>query len=348
MNAPFPSLLSLTPNELGKRLGSYTRACRIWKLLREGRSPYDDGQLGPGERKRLEQAVSAPVLTLDRQSIASCGTRKLMLRLHDGHFIESVIIPGKDRSTLCISSQVGCIRGCTFCMTATMGIIRNLSVEEIVGQVCLALQEIKNNDIKPLRNIVYMGMGEPLDNFTALENSLSLLTHEHALRLSPRYITVSTVGTTPKKILQLKKLRAKLAWSVHASEDALRRELVPTTRHSMQELRGAFIEVMEESRDALMIEITLLKGQNDRLQDAEHLAAFLQAFPHGVKVNLIPVNPGRKGASPSEDRQIQQFAGILQAAGHYCSIRTTRGQDSNAACGQLVIRQHHEEQTVTG
>lgn len=335
--SPLPPLLSLTPAELSERLESPVRARRLWRHLREGRKPSAEALQGERIFKLLQERVSLVELPVVSRSASSCQTRKLLLELHDGHQIETVIIPGVSRSTLCVSSQVGCVRGCTFCMTATMGILRNLTVEEIVGQVYAAAREIRESGLPPLRNIVYMGMGEPLDNSAAMRKSVEILLDRDAFQLSARHVTVSTVGTTPHKIRSLRELRARLAWSVHAVDDGLRKRLVPTTKHPMTELREAFVEVMAEKKDALMVELTLMQGVNDREEDARRLAEFLKPFVHGVRVNLIPMNPGREGLSPSQESRMERFAEIVQEGGHYCCLRRERGQDSKAACGQLAV-----------
>src|SRR5262249_42588434 len=152
-------------------------------------------------------------------------------------------IPGRARSTVCVSSQVGCARGCAFCLTATMGLVRSLGAGEIVAQVVLAARRIREAGLPPLRNVVYMGMGEPLDNLEAVAQSLRVLTDPYGLGLAPRHISVSTVGTSPRAIWEARHLGAHLAWSVHAADDGLRRRLVPTTRHPMSALRDAFARV---------------------------------------------------------------------------------------------------------
>ena len=170
---------------------------------------------------------------------------------------------------MCVSSQAGCARGCIFCVTATMGLERGLTVGEITGQVVRAVGDVRQASLPPVKNVVFMGMGEPLDNFEAVKGAIGILCDPRALAVAPRHVTLSTVGTTPEAILRIRELTApvKIAWSVHTVEDTLRRRLVPTTRHSMAALREAFLEIMKGGR-TLFVEMTLMGGVNDSMEAA--------------------------------------------------------------------------------
>ena len=332
-----PELLSLSPALLGQRLGGPNRGVNPWRLIRAGRSPFESGALGTRELQRLERVCRDTPVKVVRRSLAECGTRKLLLRMEDGLEVETVIIPGPERSTVCVSSQVGCIRGCEFCVTATMGLVRNLRAAEIVAQAHFARQEALSEGMPPLRNIVFMGMGEPLDNFSEVRQSVELLVDPRAMGFGQRYITVSTVGPSPRMIRQMKLLPARVAWSIHAVDEDLRRELVPTTRASMLELREAFLEVMAAQGDTLFVEMTLMDGVNDSASHAHALADFLSVFPPLVRINLLPVNAGRPGMLPSPDERVEAFREILRGRGYFCMVRQARGEKAMAACGQLAV-----------
>jgi 23S rRNA (adenine2503-C2)-methyltransferase len=258
------------------------------------------------------------------------------VRLGDGAAVETVIIPTRRRTTVCVSTQVGCARACVFCVTATMGLARNLDAAEIVGQVLLAGAEARAAALPPVRNVVLMGMGEPLDNLDAVRRAVTLLTHPRALDLAPSRVTLSTVGTSPRGITALTDVRARLAWSIHAVDDGLRRRLVPTTRHAMLELREAFLAVMRARRDGLFVEMALLDGVNDSEAQAAALADFLAPFPE-VRINLLPMNPGRSGAAPAPPERCARYQAVLRARGYFCMLRRPRGTEAAAACGQLAV-----------
>jgi 23S rRNA (adenine2503-C2)-methyltransferase len=316
------------------------RADAVWRLLRDGLDPFAAGgaSLSSSLRRRLLERTRAATLTLEKADVAECGTRKLRFALSDDRRIETVLIPGSERTTVCVSTQAGCARGCIFCVTATMGLERGLKVGEITGQVIRAIGEARQASLPAVRNVVFMGMGEPLDNFEAVKAAIGILCDPRALAMAPRHVTFSTVGTTPEAIRKLRELPApvKIAWSVHAVEDTLRRRLVPTMRHSMADLREAFLEVMKGGR-TLFVEMALMLGVNDGLEDAEALAAFLAPFSPGVRVNLLPMNQGRDGLAPSTEARTLAYRQYLREQGYFCAVRRARGLDASAACGQLAV-----------
>jgi 23S rRNA (adenine2503-C2)-methyltransferase len=217
-----------------------------------------------------------------------------------------------------------------------MGLSRNLPAEEIVAQVHRALAVAKEEGLPPLRNIVFMGMGEPLDNWASVEASLRALVDGRGFGFGPRHVTVSTVGPSPRAIARLIACPTRIAWSLHAADDATRRGLVATQRHPVTDLRDAFAEVFRARRAPLFVELTLIEGVNDAPADAEAAAALLADVPTEVRFNLLPMNPTGRDLRPSPPARVDAFAATLRRAGHFTMVRQARGQDESAACGQLA------------
>jgi 23S rRNA (adenine2503-C2)-methyltransferase len=275
------------------------------------------------------------------------GAVKFAFRLADGLIIEAVMIPEEDRNTLCVSSQVGCAMGCTFCLTGTMGFRRNLRTAEIVNQVCAVRDWAIEHGQPPLTNIVFMGMGEPLANFDNLLDAISLLTEQRGLDFSNRRITVSTCGLVPQMRELGDRTDVNLAVSLHAANDAVRTSLMPINkRYPLTELIEACRTYRQKRRKRIMFEYTLLEGVNDTDADALQLAELLRAVP--CKINLLAVNPAGDAAfrSPSSAR-ILQFQKILRDQGYTVFIRTSRGEDISAACGQLAGQGWHPQKVTT-
>jgi 23S rRNA (adenine2503-C2)-methyltransferase len=270
------------------------------------------------------------------------GTVKFGFRLHDGHIIESVLIPEPDRNTLCISSQVGCAMHCSFCLTGTMGIIRNLTPAEIVNQVCAArdhlLAQPEETLIGPraVTNLVYMGMGEPLNNLENVLTSLAILTEQKGLDLTGRRITVSTCGIVPKMHELGRRSTANLAISLHAVDNETRNRLMPVNRiYPLEELFEACRTYPMPKRRRIMFEYLMLEGVNDSAAEARELARRLRKIP--CKINLLPYNNCPElpfHSSPME--RILAFQKILMDAHYSVFIRSSRGADILAACGQLA------------
>lgn len=276
---------------------------------------------------------------------SSDGCVKFGFTLYDGNVIESVLIPEPDRNTLCISSQVGCAMHCSFCLTGTMGFKRNLTPSEIVNQVCAVrdylLAQPQDELIGPDRvtNLVYMGMGEPLNNLKNVITSLSILTEPKGLDLTPRKITVSTCGIVPKMRELGLKSKANLAISLHAVDDETRDELMPVNeRYSLDELLQACKDFPMPKRRRIMFEYILLAGINDSDKDARILARKLRGIP--CKINLLPYNECAElpYKSPTRERMLA-FQKILLDAHYSVFIRTSRGSDISAACGQLAAKE---------
>jgi len=270
------------------------------------------------------------------------GCVKFAFTLDDGKTIETVLIPEPDRNTLCVSSQVGCAMNCSFCLTATMGFIRNLTPSEIVNQVCAVGDFLRNEPksklIGPDRvtNIVFMGMGEPLNNLDNLIKSISILTEQRGLDMTNRRITVSTCGIANKMLQLGEQTNVNLAISLHAVDDKTRDELMPVNnRFSLQELLQTCREYPMAKRKRIMFEYILLKGINDSDEDARELARILRDIP--CKINLLPYNesPGLPYKSPSRNR-VYAFQKLVRDEGYSVFIRTSRGDDISAACGQLA------------
>jgi 23S rRNA (adenine2503-C2)-methyltransferase len=287
--------------------------------------------------------VKAPEIIVEQPS--SDGTRKWVLELVCGNRVESVLIPDGDRTTLCISSQVGCSLDCSFCSTAQQGFNRNLSVAEIIGQVWVAVHYgklcTKNSGKSPydraLTNVVLMGMGEPLANYDAVVSAMNIMQDDLAYGLSKTRVTVSTSGIVPA-IYDLEKVSSvSLAVSLHAANDELRDELVPINkRYPLAELIAACkVYVAGDKRRKITFEYVMLDGVNDSMKDAKALIRLLEGVPS--KMNLIPFNPfpgTEYRCSPSE--RIEAFRQKLKSSGIISTTRKTRGEDIDAACGQLV------------
>ncbi len=275
---------------------------------------------------------------------ATDGCVKFGFHLFDENIIEAVLIPEPDRNTLCISSQVGCAMGCSFCLTGTMGFKRNLTPAEIVNQICAVrdylLAEPKEKLLGPDRvtNVVYMGMGEPLNNLDNVLASLSIITEQKGLDLTPRRITVSTCGIVPKLRELGEKSPVNLAISLHAVDDVTRRRLMPINdRYSIDDLLDACRDFPMPKRKRIMFEYILLKGINDSDRDALELARKLKGIP--CKINLLPYNesPALPYQSSGMER-LMAFQKILLDAHFTVFIRNSRGSDISAACGQLATK----------
>lgn len=281
-----------------------------------------------------EFAVHTPRIVSDETSID--GTRKLVFELADHRRIESVFIPDTPAMTFCISTQVGCAMGCGFCLTGKMGLMRNLTAGEIAGQVRV-LAAATNLLDQPF-NIVLMGMGEPLHNYENTMKALRMLHSEHGLAISPRRVTLSTVGIVPGlERLAREPLMPNLAISLHATTDAQRTELVPPNRkYPLADILEACRRFPLKNRSRITFEYVLLDGVNDTPEDARRLAKLLAGIK--AKVNLIPLNPapGIPYDRPSDER-VNRFAQILAERHLTVSVRKSRGRDIRAACGQLIV-----------
>jgi 23S rRNA (adenine2503-C2)-methyltransferase len=339
-----PDLLSLTPEALRSVLSEHFasrgqpsyRAGQVERWLYESLASRVDEMtdLPQGERDALAEAFElreAEEATVQR---SEDGTVKHVWRLRDGELVESVLIPTSERLTLCISSQAGCAMGCTFCATGWGGFDRQLSAGEIVSQYRAARRWAEANDYGPITNIVYMGMGEPLANRSAVHDSLTLLNQGYGV--GARRITVSTVGVVPG-ILELaaRPEQFRLALSLHSPVSDLRRELIPLEkRHPLPEVLEALRAFDDAGGKRITFEYTMIDGVNDDVSLIEPLADL--ATPVRAFVNLIPFNPiPYQDWRPSPPERIRAFAAGLERRGVSVAVRETRGRDIDAACGQL-------------
>ncbi|WP_242395773.1 23S rRNA (adenine(2503)-C(2))-methyltransferase RlmN [Anaeromyxobacter oryzisoli] len=341
-----PDLRSLPQEHLAALVASLGerpfRARQLFRWLHlKGAASLDEMTDVP---RALREALAArtDLVTLERatEQRSTDGTIKWTWRTRDGKLVESVYMPEADRRTLCVSSQVGCAVGCTFCLTGTMGLARNLTPGEIVEQVHRAnrrLVELGEGEApRPLTNLVFMGMGEPLANYRALEIALELLLSEDGPNFSHRHVTVSTSGLVPMMRRFGEETQVKLAVSLNATTDAQRDALMPINRrYPLAELLAACRDFPMKQGRRITFEYVLLGGVNDTLEDAERLARLLRGIP--AKVNLIPYNenPGLGFSSPAPER-VEAFQGVLVARNVTAVVRKHRGRDISAACGQLV------------
>ena len=278
--------------------------------------------------------ISTPPIA--RRDVSEDGTEKFLLTLQDGRHVESVFIPRTPHQTFCVSTQVGCAMGCAFCLTATMGLVRNLTPGEIVGQVRVLAGALRLRESR--FNIVFMGMGEPLHNYDATMAAVRILADDHGFGVHPRRITVSTVGLVPAiERLAREDVMPRLAVSLHAPTDEQRAVLVPLNRkYPIAEIIEACRRFPPARRGRITFEYVLLAGVNDTPEDARRLAALVKDLH--VKVNLIPLNPaaGIPFERPSDER-IDAFGRTLAGRGVTVMVRMSRGRDIRAACGQLAV-----------
>jgi 23S rRNA (adenine2503-C2)-methyltransferase len=289
-------------------------------------------------RHSLQEHAEVRLPEIVRDTTAADGTRKWLMQLRDGNCIETVFIPESDRGTLCVSSQVGCMLNCTFCSTARQGFNRNLDVGEIIGQLWIAGKALgQHGSDRVITNIVMMGMGEPLLNYDNVVSAMHLMLDDHAYGLSRRRVTLSTAGVVPAIDRLATDLPVSLAVSLHAPNDALRDKLVPINRkYPIRELLEACKRyVGEDTRRRITFEYVMLEDVNDSLPHAKELASILAGVP--AKVNLIPFNPfPQSDYRRSSQQRIDRFRDELIRHGIVTVTRKTRGDDIDAACGQLA------------
>jgi 23S rRNA (adenine2503-C2)-methyltransferase len=289
-------------------------------------------------RDRLGRDLVLRALELESLERSEDGTCKGVLRARDGARVEAVLIPEEARTTLCVSTQVGCPLACSFCATGALGFTRNLSVAEIVDQVCRMRAVLEPG--RTLSNVVFMGMGEPLLNLPAVLEAIRVLVDPKGLALAPRRVTVSTAGVVPKLGELVRGANVNLAVSLHATTDAVRDVLVPLNRRfPLRSLLGALAELPELSRRRpVFFEYTLMAGVNDAEEDAQRLVMLLAGIPS--KVNLIPMNPHPDAPYlPPAPEVADRFLGVLSRARLTATLRRPRGTDIAAACGQLALRE---------
>ena len=318
------------------------RAGQLWHwIYHRGATDFAEmTSLGKDLRARLAARYSVGRPAVARHLTSADGTQKWLLRLVDGHLVETVFIPEDDRGTLCVSSQVGCTLACRFCHTGTQKLVRNLSAAEIVGQVMVARDALgewpASSENRRISHIVMMGMGEPLYNYDNVAAALRVVMDGDGIAISRRRITLSTAGVVPVMDRVGDELGVKLAVSLHATNDALRDDIVPLNKkYPLKDLMAACRRYpgVKNSR-RITFEYVMLDGVNDSAADARALVKLIAGIP--AKLNLIPFNPW-PGApyARSSDAAIERFAAIVRKAGYPSPVRRPRGEDILAACGQL-------------
>jgi len=322
------------------------RVGQIWQWIYEkGISDFDAmTNLAKPYRAELSQHFTVARPEIVSKQVSLDGTRKYLMRIAGGHEVETVYIPEDDRGTLCVSSQVGCTLTCSFCHTGTQKLVRNLTAGEIIGQVLVArddlgewpIQGAPKNETRLLSNIVLMGMGEPLYNFENVRDAMKIAMDPEGISLSRRRITLSTSGVVPEIARTAREIGCQLAISFHATTDEVRDKLVPINKKwNLTELLDALRTYPKLSNsERITFEYVMLKDVNDTDEDARRLIKLIKGIP--AKINLIPFNewPGSPYERSDWDR-IQKFADIIYKAGYASPIRTPRGEDIMAACGQL-------------
>ena len=317
------------------------RAKQVYEWLwQKGARSFDEmTNLSLKLREQLKATYSLPVIQLDKQQRSSDGTIKSRFRLHDGHLIESVLIPvvADDRFTVCVSSQVGCSLTCTFCATGRMKRLRNLTAGEIYDQVYLVNEQCLETYGKPLTNIVYMGMGEPLLAYKSVVGSIDRITSHTGLHMAPRRLTVSTAGVA-KMIRRLADddTKVNLAVSLHAADDAKRNEIMPINEtNNLEVLVDALDYFYAKTKKRIGYEYITFQDFNDTLEDAERLYQICRRVPS--MVNIIEYNPiDNAPFRKSTEHRIDDFATYLRDRGVMVTVRRSRGKDIDAACGQLA------------
>ena len=325
------------------------RADQVFRGLHERRlESFDEmTELPKALREKLNETASASTLRVDSKYESVDGTRRFLMRTADGNPVETVFIPTENRDTICFSSQSGCALDCDFCLTAKLGLLKNLSAGEIVEQIALVLNDVygPGGETPHGTNLVAMGEGEPFMNFKNLVKAVDIMADEHGLFIVPGRITVSTAGVVPKihEFAELER-RPNLAISLSAANDELRDKLMPVNkRWPIDELLAA-AKVFEKTLkrgERFTFEYVLLGGVNDSDAHAEELAVLIRKHDlRKAKINLIPHNPAEQlDYRPSTPEQVRRFKEILEANGISAYIRTPRGRDIYAACGQLAAKE---------
>jgi len=328
-------LMGLSPDELAVFLSGLGqpayRARQLFSWLHRGAAFEEMTDLPKQLRHRLAAFASAGTLEIQQRESAPDATTKLAFRAGDGEIVETVLIPHRDRTTVCVSSQIGCAYGCQFCATGQQGLTRSLSEGEIVHQVVQAQREIAPRRIS---NVVFMGMGEPLANYDAVTKAVRLLNLPGGLNIGARHIALSTCGL-PGQIKRLagERLPVALAISLHGATDQVRSQLVPINRkHPIAEIMTAAREFAERTGRKVTFEYMIVPGLNDTGEQARRLAALVRGFP--AMVNLLPRNPIQSSAQPDAGA-VAHFAGILEKLGVPVAVRRSRGAEVLGACGQL-------------
>lgn len=293
-------------------------------------------------RAQLMEVAEIRLPEVIQQLDSADGTRKFLIRVNGGNAIETVFIPDGERGTLCVSSQIGCSLDCSFCATGKQGFNRDLSAHEIVAQIWIAAKsfdQLRENGPRRITNVVFMGMGEPLLNFDNVVDAVNIMMHDNCYGISKRRVTISTSGVVPALDRLGQFTDACLAISLHAPNDELRNQLVPLNKKypiaMLLDSAKRYIEGLPDTHRKMTIEYTLIDQLNDRPEHAHELAELLRDVP--VKINLIPFNPfSLSNYKRVSNNALRRFQQILMDEGYITTVRTTRGDDIEAACGQLA------------
>ncbi len=337
-----PFLLDLHPDQYP--LEGYRQKQLLEWVFGQGVSSFSQmSNIPQASRSQLEDSFAFSTFLKVEKFVSTDGSTKYLYTLLDGKQMEAVLMPYQDRITICVSTMVGCPAGCAFCATGRMGFGRNLTSGEIVEQVLYAARD---NGWQPnmIRNLVFMGMGEPLLNYDHTLNAARILLHPNGLGMSQRRVTLSTVGL-PKQIIKLasEDVVVKLAISLHAPDEETRQQIIPTAHaSSIKDILESAREYQRRSKRRLTFEYSMLAGVNDHLWQAELLAELLRGLI--AHVNLIPMNSwAGSGFTSSSEARIQEFYNTLEHLGIPVSVRRSRGRDAGAACGQLALKRPEDE-----
>lgn len=308
-----------------------------WLWQKSARNFEQMTNLSKSLREFLDTHFDLPAVTLAEEQISSDRTIKNAFQLADGKITEGVLIPATDRMTACISSQIGCSLSCKFCATGKLKLMRNIRFDEIYDQVAIIKEQAEKHYNQPLSNIVYMGMGEPLLNYSQMIKSIDRITAEDGLGMSPKRITVSTAGIA-KMIRRLgdDEVKFNLALSLHAANDEKRSKIMPINeQNNLEVLAEALKHYFQKTKNRVTYEYIIFRDFNDEVEDARELAEFCKHIP--CKVNIIEYNPIDEGEFQQADpKKVDAFAAYLESKGLVVNIRRSRGKDIDAACGQLA------------
>ena len=325
------------------------RTNQIWKFI------YKMGFFNIAEfsnipvdlKNNLENKLNFKRISIAEKKVSQDGTIKWLLKLSDNNLIETVFIPAENRGTLCISSQVGCTLNCKFCHTGTQLMVKNLSTSEIINQVLIAKDELKDwGTQKKITNIVYMGMGEPFYNYDNVKESITILRDNQGLDYSAKKITVSTAGVVPEIINAAKDIGTYLALSLHAPNDELREKIMPINKkYKIKDLVESCSQYAKINKEKIFLEYVLLKNINDSTSCAKELIKLMSKFPS--KLNLIEFNawPG-VSYQPSDQDTVQKFYQTIKQSGHIVTLRKSRGEDILGACGQLKTESEKKRKSL--
>jgi 23S rRNA (adenine2503-C2)-methyltransferase len=343
-----PSILDVSETALAawftERGGKAYWAKQVLRWVFEKRvlNPERYTDLPPTLRNALAESYSFELPELDSCLASSDGSEKILLKSTDGKFFECVLMPSDDRITICVSCQVGCRMACTFCQTGRLGLSRNLTKGEILAQVLCCYKQLEKRGIdRRITNVVFMGMGEPLDNFDNVVEASKVMLAPHYFGMSKHRVTISTCGLVPEIRRLAKEFPLRLAISLHSADPTRRTQLMPINRqHTLEELKQALLDY-PAGRDGITFEYIMLDGINDSIEYAKKLVKFL----HGLKakVNLIPMNahPGMEW-KPSSEKNMREFQRYLSERSIPAPIRYSRADDVSGACGQLAAKRKEE------